>query len=414
MLAAGSLKAVATAVNARNQRFFVELRVLSNEFELSRQCLHALLDLTVSGVPAEQALDMTRPDIGQRKADHIDLAATGDVGFRQTTTLLECVKLVHQALPELSADQIDTSLTLFGKRLRAPLFIAAMTGGVERAAAINRELAAIAEARGYGFGLGSQRAMHIDATKAKSYEIRDVAPTALVLGNVGIVQARQMSTTEVRSLLSRVGADALCLHLNPAMEIVQPGGDRDFSGGITTLRRLVAELDVPVIVKETGCGLSLRTGKQLKDAGVCHVDVSGAGGTSWVAVEMHRASGQERALGEAFREWGIPTAATVAWMSALRFETVIATGGIGTGLHVAQSIALGATAAGVARPVLQALTSEGRLGAERLLDGIEAELRAAMLLVGAGSLAALRSAPRVVVGELRSWMEQAQLESELC
>jgi isopentenyl-diphosphate delta-isomerase len=348
--------------------------------------------------------------IQSRKGDHIDLAAKGDVAFERTTTLLECVKLVHQALPELATDGIDTSLSLFDKKLRAPLFIASMTGGVERAATINRELAAIAEARGYGFGLGSQRAMHLDATTGSTYRVRDVAPTALVLGNIGLVQASRLSTSDVRALVTAVGADALCVHLNPAMEIVQPGGDRDFTGGVAALRRLASELGVPVVAKETGCGLSVRVGAQLKDAGVRHVDVSGAGGTSWVAVEMHRARGEERALGEAFREWGIPTGASVAWMARAGFETVIATGGIATGLDVAKAIALGATAAGIARPVLQALTSGGRAAAERYLDGVEAELRAAMLLVGAASLDELRSAPRIIVGELAQWLEQGSME----
>jgi isopentenyl-diphosphate delta-isomerase len=356
---------------------------------------------------------MSGGGIAKRKADHIDLAATGDVGFERTTTLLECVKLVHQALPELALEQVDTSVTLFGKRLRAPLVIASMTGGVDRATAINRELASIAEERGYAFGLGSQRAMHLDAAKAETYRVRDVAPNALVLGNVGLVQARQMSTAQVRALADDVGADALCVHLNPAMEIVQPGGDRDFTEGVATLARLVAELGLPVLAKETGCGLSLGAGRQLRQAGVRHVDVSGAGGTSWVAVEMHRAAGGERALGEAFREWGIPTAASVAWMAASGFDSVISTGGIATGLEVAKSIALGASAAGIARPVLQALTSEGRAGAERFLDGVEAELRAAMLLVGAGSLAKLRAAPRIIVGELSSWLAQGTADGEI-
>jgi isopentenyl-diphosphate delta-isomerase len=356
---------------------------------------------------------MSSTGIGRRKTDHIDLATTGDVGFKRTTTLFECVRLVHQSLPELALSQVDTSLTLLGKRLRAPLLIAAMTGGVDRALAINRELAAIAEERGYAFGLGSQRAMHLDAAKAATYRVRDVAPGALVLGNLGIVQARQMSTAEVRALAESVGADALCIHLNPAMEIVQPGGDRDFTRCVATLERLARELDIPVLVKETGCGLSKQTAQKIREAGVRHVDVSGAGGTSWVAVEMHRAQGGEKALGEAFREWGIPTAASVAWMAAAGFDSVIATGGISTGLEVAKAIALGATAAGIARPVLQALTSEGRAGAERFLDGVEAELRAAMLLVGAGSLAALRSAPRIIVGELSSWILQGTADREI-
>jgi len=349
--------------------------------------------------------------IGQRKVDHIDLAATGDVGFASTTTLFECVKLVHQALPELRADSIDTSVTLFGKRLRAPLIIASMTGGVDRAEKINRELASLAEARGYGFGLGSQRAMHLDAATGPTYRVREVAPTALVFGNLGLVQAKQMPSVDIRRLATDVGADAICIHLNPAMEIVQPGGDRDFTGGVNAFRRLLAELDLPVVAKETGCGLSPQAARQLTQAGVRHVDVSGAGGTSWVAVEMHRAQGEERALGEAFREWGIPTAASVGWMARAGFETVIATGGVATGLDVAKAIALGASAAGIARPVLQALTSGGRAEAERLLDGVEAELRAAMLLVGAGTLDALRSAPRIILGELSFWLEQGSVET---
>jgi len=248
--------------------------------------------------------------------------------------------------------------------------------------------------------------MHVDATTAPTYRVRDLAPTALVLGNLGMVQAKQMSSAEVRALAVEVGADALCIHLNPAMEIVQPGGDRDFTGGVATLRRLTTELDLPVVAKETGCGFSPRAAEQLRGAGVRHVDVSGAGGTSWVAVEMHRAEGDQRALGQAFREWGIPTAASVAWMTRAGFETVIATGGIASGLDVAKAIALGATAAGIARPVLQALTSGGRAAAEQFLDGVEAELRAAMLLVGAGTLADLRSAPRIIVGELAAWFDQ--------
>jgi isopentenyl-diphosphate delta-isomerase len=179
---------------------------------------------------------------------------------------------------------------------------------------------------------------------------------------------------------------------------------------VNTFRRLVAELDLPVVAKETGCGLSPRAAGQLKQAGVRHVDVSGAGGTSWVAVEMHRARGEERALGEAFREWGIPTAASVGWMARAGFETVIATGGVATGLDVAKAISMGASAAGIARPVLQALTSGGRAEAERFLDGVEAELRAAMLLVGAGTLSALRAAPRIILGELSLWLEQGSVE----
>jgi isopentenyl-diphosphate delta-isomerase len=346
--------------------------------------------------------------IGQRKDDHLALCAEEDVGFRRTSTLLDCVRLVHDAMPEMGTADVDTSLTLLGKSLRAPLVIASMTGGSEEAGRINRELASIAEERGYGFGLGSQRAMHLRPSAGTTYHVRQIAPSALLLGNVGVVQARSMTTSEARVLVDEVGADALCVHLNPAMELVQPGGDRDFSHGLRTVERLVRDLGVPVVVKETGCGIGPSLGRRLRDVGVRCVDVSGAGGTSWVGVETRRAqaAGDEgaRALGEALWDWGIPTAASVALLAPMGFDAVIATGGIGTGLDVARALALGATAAGIARPLLRALAAGGKAAALRLLDRVEGELRAAMLLTGSRDLAGLRRAPRVIVGELRDWL----------
>jgi isopentenyl-diphosphate Delta-isomerase len=356
--------------------------------------------------------------IGQRKSDHITLCATGEVGFRTTGPLFDQVRLVHDALPELDADAVDTSLTLFGKKLRAPLVIASMTGGTEDAGRINRELASLAEERGIAFGLGSQRAMHVRQGVESTYRVREVAPSTVVLGNVGIVQARDMSSEDVRALAEEVGADALCLHLNPAMELVQPGGDRDFRHGLATIERLVRELEkvdggsrpIPIVVKETGCGIGPHVAVRLASVGVSHVDVSGAGGTSWVGVETERAAEQGdakgRALGEAFWDWGIPTAACVALLAPLKLQTVIATGGVATGLDVAKAIALGATAAGIARPVLRALVAGGRAKAGELLDAVLAELRAAMLLTGSANLTSLRRAPRVLGGDLSLWVDQ--------
>ena len=346
-------------------------------------------------------------DIAQRKTDHLDLATSGDVGFKQTTTLFECVRLVHDALPDLDLDAIDLGTSVLGKSLRAPILIAGMTGGTARAERINLELAAIAEERGYAFGLGSQRAMLKGPEAKQSYAVRKVAPNALVLGNLGIVQAAKMSSAEIHDLVSAVGADALCVHLNPAMEIVQEGGDRDFRDGLATLQRLVQELSLPVIAKETGCGLSQIVAAKLHRIGVLHVDVSGAGGTSWVAVETQRAQPEKKALGEAFWEWGIPTAVSVAWVHSYGFQTVFATGGMRSGLDIAKAIALGASAGGIARAALQALESGGPSGARRFFNGVEAELRAALLLTGSANLAALRLAPRVLVGELKDWLAQS-------
>jgi isopentenyl-diphosphate delta-isomerase len=345
-------------------------------------------------------------DIGKRKADHLDLATKGDVGFLKATTLFECVRLVHDALPELDYSELDTSVELFGKRLSAPLLIAGMTGGTERAERINHELAAVAEERGYAFGLGSQRAMLKNPKTLATYAVRERAPRALVFGNLGVVQAAKLETSAIDELVKLVQADAICIHLNPAMELVQREGDRDFRGGLATLERLSRELSVPVIAKETGSGISSGTAARVRKTGVRHVDVSGAGGTSWVAVEMHRAEGVARGVGETFRDWGVPTAASVALCARHGFETVIATGGIGNGLDVAKAVALGASLAGIARSSLQALESGGKAAVFALFDRIEAELKTAMLLVGAKNLAALRSAPRIVNGELAEWLDQ--------
>lgn len=342
-------------------------------------------------------------DIKQRKADHLDLCATDEVAFRQRTTLLECVRLVHQSLPEATFDSIDTRIRLFGKELRAPLLIAAMTGGHERAAEVNQALAAIADELGYAFGLGSQRAMQKKPDTAWTYQVREHAPDVLLFGNVGVVQARDLPTKTISKMLEEVGADALCVHMNPAMELVQPGGDRDFQGGIETFQRLWSELGLPVIAKETGNGISREVATKLRSVGIRNADTSGAGGTSWVGVETLRAEGEGRALGEALWDWGIPTAASVRYCVDAGMTT-IATGGIRSGMDVARAIALGASCAGIARHVYQAFLGGGPDGARAFLLRIENELRSVMLLCGATTIEALQKAPRVITGELRDWL----------
>ena len=342
-------------------------------------------------------------DIEQRKADHLDLCATDEVAFRHRTTLLECVRLVHQALPEADFDSIDTRVRLLGKELRAPLLIAAMTGGHERAGEINQALASIANELGYAFGLGSQRAMQKRPETSWTYQVRAHAPDALLFGNVGVVQARDLSTEAIAQMLADVGADALCVHMNPAMELVQPEGDRNFGGGFQTFQRLWSELDVPVIAKETGSGISREVAARLRAIGIRHADTSGAGGTSWVGVETLRAEGDGKALGGALWDWGIPTAASVQYCVSAGMTT-IATGGIRSGMDVARAIALGASCAGIARNVYQAFLEGGVDGARSFLLRVERELRSVMLLCGAKTVEELQQAPRVVTGELRDWL----------
>jgi isopentenyl-diphosphate delta-isomerase len=341
--------------------------------------------------------------IQRRKADHIELCAGSEVDFRRKTTLLEQVQLVHDALPDLHFDEIDLSVRLLGKTLRAPLVISAMTGGTEEAAELNRDLARVAERLGIGFGLGSQRAMIVRPELTHTYQVRAGAPTALLLGNLGLVQARQMSTAAIREMLELVGADALCLHLNPAMELVQPGGDRDFRGGQRTIARLRSELPVPLVIKETGCGISRSLGKRLRALDVHAIDVSGAGGTSWVAVETHRAEGKDKMLGDEYWDWGIPTAASIAGLADLDIP-LIATGGLRSGLDVASAIALGATVGGLAAPVLRAYKAGGIEGAAEYLTGVIHSIRTAVFLTGSKNLAEFREKPHLVSPTLASWI----------
>lgn len=347
--------------------------------------------------------------ISQRKSQHIELCASGNVEFRGKGTLLDQVQLVHDALPERHYDEIDLTTPLFGKVLAAPLFISGMTGGTDEAQIINRDLARAAETLGIGFGLGSQRAMLVRPESARTYAVREVAPTTLLLGNIGLVQARDLTNAELRRLVTEVGADALCVHLNPAMELIQPGGDRDFRHGRETLLRLHGELGVPVIVKETGCGLSRRVGLLLRSLGITAVDVSGAGGTSWVGVETRRAEGEARALGEELWDWGIPTAASIGLLADLGLS-IIATGGLRSGTDVAHALALGATAGGLAAPVLRAHKAGGYEGVVRFLQQVIDGVRAITFLTGCRTAAELRHAPRVLGPTLRAWLTEARAE----
>jgi len=322
-------------------------------------------------------------DISARKADHLDLCASDEVAFQAKSTLLEQVQLVHDALPELAVADIDLSTPFVGTTLRAPIVIAAMTGGVDRAEQINRDLASVAEELGIAFGFGSMRPL-LQHGIADGYQVRDVAPTATLLGNIGVVQARDASTQALADMVGTTGCNALCVHLNPAMEVIQPEGDDDFRGGLDTLQRLVEELDVPVIAKETGCGLSRSVGQRLVQRGVRWVDVSGAGGTSWVAVETLRARARTKRLGELYWDWGIPTAASVAQLSGLGLG-IVATGGVRHGLDIARAIALGATAGGMARNLLMAWNEGGRDGALAAGQELVHEIRVACLLTGSAT-----------------------------
>jgi isopentenyl-diphosphate delta-isomerase len=348
-------------------------------------------------------------DISRRKAEHLEVAASGRADF-QRSTMLEHVHLVHQALPELALDEIDLSVELAGKKLSAPLVISGMTGGTEEAAAVNQDLARAAQAAGIALGLGSQRAMDEHPELAATYDVRSVAPDVVLFGNVGAVQAAKMGPARVVELAKRIGADALCVHLNPGQELIQDKGDRDFRGLVAAIGRIVNHTKLPVIVKETGCGLSPQAAAALAKLGVHAVDTAGAGGTSWVAVEAVRAQAgsDAAALGEELWDWGLPTAVSVASCVHAGLTT-IASGGLRSGYDVARALALGARAGGMAAPMLRAQKAGGSDGVRAAIDRVVRSIRAVCLLTGARTAADLARAPRHLGAPLRAFLDDLGL-----
>jgi isopentenyl-diphosphate Delta-isomerase len=345
-------------------------------------------------------------ETSRRKSEHLRIVLEEQV-LHPEGTLLDGVRLVHQALPELDLSEIDTSAPFFGKRLAAPLLIASMSGGAEHTGELNHQLAAVAERCGVAFAVGSQRAMLEHPELRADYAVRPSIPSGVLLGNIGAPQLPQLSTETVAELGEAIEADALCVHLNPAQELVQPEGDRSFRGQLAGISALVERLKGRVLVKETGAGLAPETLQRLRTAGVLAVDVAGSGGTSWTRVEAHRAPpGPGREIGETLAGWGIPTAFCVVAARRILGEQacVVAGGGIRHGLDVARAIALGADLCSLARPVLVAWQAGGPEGAEVFVRRLMAELRAVLLLTGCRDLAALRVAPRVLGRELRDWL----------
>ncbi len=351
-----------------------------------------------------------RRDIVRRKADHLDVAASGAADFAARTTLLEEVHLVHQALAELAIDELDLGAELCGRRLAAPLVVTGMTGGTPEARAINRDLAVAAAGAGVAMGVGSQRAMAEHPDLEDTFQVKDAAPALILFGNIGVVQARALGVERVAELARRIGADAMAVHLNPAQEMIQERGDRDFRGAVDIIARLVEALPCPIIVKETGCGLSLQAARRLAYVGVRTVDVAGAGGTSWVAVEARRAAegSPARALGNELWDWGLPTAVSTVAAAAAGLE-VIASGGLRSGHDVARALALGAHAGGLAAPVLRAQRAGGVDGVRAFLDGVVTSIRTVLLLAGARRPADLQAAPRHLGPTLRAWLDDLGL-----
>ena len=328
--------------------------------------------------------------ISSRKSDHIRINRTEMVDSGLTTGL-ERYRFIHRALPELNLEQTDPSVSLFEKKLQAPILISSMTGGTPEASAINRTLAEAAQVTGIAMGLGSQRAAIEHPELNETYHVRDVAPDILLFANLGAVQLNySYGINECLRAVEMVAADALILHFNALQEAVQPDGDTKFSGLAKKIASVCRALPVPVIAKEVGWGFSKPDILLLADCGVAAIDVAGAGGTSWSQVEMYRATDENQAqLAAAFTDWGIPTVEALLTVREVAPQLLtFASGGLRNGVDIAKCVALGASLGGLARPFLKAasISLEHTI---QTIQTIKRQIQVCMFASGAADLAGL-------------------------
>jgi isopentenyl-diphosphate delta-isomerase len=360
-------------------------------------------------------------EVKQRKIEHVNIALGQDISVAQRANWND-VQFVHQALPEVDLDGIDTSVTFLDHTLRYPIFMSSLTGGHHDVISINRNLARAAEHYGLALGVGSQRAAIINPDVISSYAItREHAPDTFLIANIGapqlIAQPRHAPFTieQVEHAITMIGANALAVHMNSLQEATQPEGDRRAAGEAAALKTLTSQVDVPVIAKETGAGVCREQALLLRSCGVAAIDVGGAGGSSMSAMEAERskARGDEktRNIGLLFRDWGIATPVSIVEASVAHLP-LISTGGVRNGLDMARALALGATLVGMGFPFLKA-ASESYDAVCELLETIVAELKVAMQLSGAATIGQLQQTDIVVTGETRNWLTMRGFEEEL-
>lgn len=360
-------------------------------------------------------------EIKQRKAEHVRVALQQDLSAPQAASWRD-VHLVHQALPEVDLDAIDTAVNFLGHTLQYPILISAMTGGHPDVTVLNRNLALAAERYGLALGVGSQRAGIVNPEVAHSYAIvREAAPSAFLLANIGApqlirqVRAAPFTLEQIQSAITMIEANALAVHMNSLQEAAQFAGDRRAVGEAAALRGLVGQLNVPVVAKETGAGICREQALLLRACGVAAIDVGGAGGSSMSAMEAVRSSERgdaaTHAIGQLYRDWGIPTPISLIEAGASSLP-LIATGGVRSGLDIARALTLGASLVGMASPFLQAASVSFEAVCE-LLEGLILELKVAMQLSGAASIAEMSRVNVVVTGETYHWLRLRGFEETL-
>jgi isopentenyl-diphosphate delta-isomerase type 2 len=405
--------------------------------------------------PADRADPPGQPDtvkaqtLGRRKNQHLEICTSPErFAVEGGDSRLSEVRFLHHALPEVDEAQVDTSVEFLGYKVALPLFISAMTGGSEAGFRANKELARLAQAEKLAVGMGSIRILFGKPELAEHFALKQWAPDVPVVANLGGVQVRDMVHSQIIELIRRLEVDALAIHLNPAQELFQAEGDRDFRGILEAVKRFCQASPVPVVVKETGCGINPAEAARLLKAGAAFVNIAGSGGTNWATVEALRnqefPSARSRKAPSAasaaeFADWGNPTGLVLAALrrlddagrfgapppkplglpagesfSAARLAAldkkgkkenprpasegilngrILASGGIRSGRDLAASLILGARLAGSALPFIRAISSGGLEAAQLQVEDLRAVLRRVMVLCDCATVAQLRAAP---------------------
>ncbi len=348
-------------------------------------------------------------DIMHRKEDHINICLDKPVQAKKVKTLFEQVHFINNSLPEIDFDDIDTSVKFLGHKFSAPFMVGAMTGGAELAKKINENIGIAVEELGLGMALGSQRAALYDKKIEDTYSIsRKVAPTAFIGANIGGAQiSAGFKIEDAKKLVDMIDADALYTHLNPTQELVQPEGEPKYNGVLNGIKNLVENMEVPIIPKEVGFGISGGVAKKLENVGVKAVEVAGMGGTSYSAVEYYRAKdfkiNNKEDLGLMLWDWGIPTAASLLMIKNNVNIPVVSSGGLRNGMDIAKSIAMGASLTAMAWPVLRP-ASESSDAVKAFLETKIYELKSVMFLLGVKNIDELKKVKYIVEPKLSQWL----------
>lgn len=324
--------------------------------------------------------------ISDRKKDHIDICLNSDVNYKRSNGF-EKYEFAHNPLTEVEIDKIDFTTKFLSKEISLPFLISSMTGGAKETTTLNDKLSIVANELNIPIGVGSQRIMLENNLQDSSFKIvRKNAPKVPIMSNIGVAQILQLKdVTELKRIIDPIEADGIIVHLNPLQELLQLEGDRYFSGVLNRLEEMKSKLDIPLIVKEVGSGFDYNSAKKLLNSGVDVIDVAGAGGTSWAAVELKRNDDERNYY---FREWGYRTSYSIREVTKLKNKqnfVLIGSGGITTFDDAAKAIALGADLVASAGAILKILDSSGVRGVINFIINLFVGIKKIMFLTGSST-----------------------------